>query len=331
MMVRYPWLLLLILLVPVAVWLRYRLQSRPRIRFNQFDRTRGLPPGLAVRTRWMLPVLYAIGLTSLIIAMARPQKGLEESKVHTEGIDIVLLVDVSPSMQAIDFSTTTREINRLDAAKRVIDQFIQQRPDDRISLIAFSELPFTFSPMTLDHGWLIQQLDRLEPGILGDKTAIGTALGSAINRLRTSDAKSRIVILLTDGVNNSGQLSPENAAEAAKALGVKVYTVGAGAEGNVRFPVPSPFGGTRYVTQPSEIDEATLHMIAETTGGLFFRATDMNSLEQVYDQIDKMEKVHIDVEQFMRFEERFPLWVGVALVALILEKLLSVMRWGSLP
>lgn len=328
MTLRYPILLLLLLLVPLAVWLRYRRTGRARLSLN----TSGpLPPGLAVQTRWILPALYALGLVSLVVAMARPQKGLEESKVHTEGIDIVLLVDVSPSMQAVDFSTAGREINRLDAAKAVIERFIENRPDDRIGLIAFSELPFTFGPLTLDHGWLSQQLVRLEPGILGDKTAIGTALGSAINRLRESEAKSRIVILLTDGVNNSGSLSPENAAEAAKALGVKVYTVGAGAEGNVRFPVPSPFGGTRYVTQRSEIDEATLNLIADTTGGMFFRATDLASLQNVYEQIDAMEKVRIDVEQFMRFEEKFPGFVWLGLAALMLEKLLAVVRWGSVP
>jgi Ca-activated chloride channel family protein len=332
MRLAYPLLLLLWLAVPLLVFIRYWPRRRPALTFSDSRLLAGLPTSWAMHARRLLPVLYGIGLALLVLAIARPQKGLQESRVRTEAVDIVLLVDVSTSMRAEDLgSGVNRNMNRLDAAKEVIRTFVEERPEDRIGMVAFAALPYTVSPLTLDHGWLIKRMEDLRTGMLEDGTAIGDALASAINRLRDSEAKSKLVILLTDGVNNMGSLSPDNAAQAAKALDIKVYTVGAGAPGLVRFPVQDPFGGTRYVRQRSEIDEATLKTIADTTGGLYFRATNLRELEKIYQQIDEMEKTEIEVEKFTRYEERFMPVLMAALLLLGLERVLALTRLGRLP
>jgi Ca-activated chloride channel family protein len=251
--------------------------------------------------------------------------------VHTDAVDIVLLIDVSTSMRAEDLATTSQRMNRLDAAKRVIVEFIKNRPNDRIGIVVFSGLPYTIAPLTLDHGWLLQQMERIETGMIEDGTAIGDGLASAINRLRDSKAKSKVLILLTDGINNAGALTPANAALAAKALGIKVYAVGAGTSGIVQFPIQDAFGRTRYVRERSDIDEALLKQIADMTGAMSFRATDFASLKKTYEQIDAMEKTEIEVEQYTRFEERFQPFLILGLICLGLEKLLSLTRLGRLP
>jgi Ca-activated chloride channel homolog len=331
MTLRYPLILLLLLLVPALVYLRHSRRRKIPLRFSDGSAVTQLPVSWAVAIQPVLPALYALGLIALIIAAARPQRGLAESRVRTEAVDIVLLVDVSTSMRAEDFETANSTLNRLDAAKTVIERFIKDRPDDRIGMVAFSAMPYAVSPLTLDHGWLIQQMQRLETGMLEDGTAIGDAIASAVNRLRDSGAKSKVVILLTDGMNNRGALSPENAAQAAKALNIKVYTVGAGSTGMVRMPVTDPFGGRQYVQQPSEIDEQTLTRIADITGAMYFRAADFKGLEDVYRQIDKMEKTEVNIDQYTYFEERFMPWLVMALVLLGLERILSLTRLGRLP
>lgn len=329
---RYPWLLLLVIAVPALLYLRYGWRSaRPALRFPDGEVLARVGPGRAVHARKALPVLYALGLLALVVAMARPQLGLGESRVRTDAVDIILLVDISPSMAAEDFEDGARALNRLDAAKKVIERFVRSRRHDRIGMVAFAALPYSVSPLTLDHGWLITQMERLQSGDLGDGTGIGTAMASAVNRLRDSKAKSKVVILLTDGVNNSGDLSPDNAAQAAKALGIKIYTVGAGSEGIVRMPMRDPFGGTHYMRQRSEIDEATLKRVADTTGAAYFRAADFDSLEKVYRQIDDMEKTEIEVEQYTRYQERFQPFALACLVLLGLEQLLALTRLGRLP
>ena len=328
---RYPLFLLLLLLVPALSFLRYRNRSKPSLQFSDGLLLSRLPASWAISASRFLPALYSFGLVFLILALARPQRGLSESRVHTEAVDIVLLVDVSTSMRAEDFSTTIRRMNRLDAAKQVIEKFIQRRSSDRIGMVAFSAMPYAVSPLTLDHAWLIQQMGRLETGMLEDGTAIGDAIASAINRLRDSKAKSKLVVLLTDGINNTGKLSPLNAAQAAKALDIKIYTVGAGSTGPARIPVFDPFGGRQYVQQSSEIDEQTLQSIADTTGAQYFRATDMSSLQKVYDEIDSMEKTEVDVEQFTRYEEKYAPFLVFSLLLMAIEKLLVLTRLGRLP
>ncbi len=328
MLFRYPWLLLLLMLIPALLYLRYGRRRKAPMRFSDGKTLSRLPMSWAVAAQPVLPILYALGMTLLVVALARPMKGLEESRVRTEAVDIVLLVDVSTSMRAEDLADN---MDRLASAKVVIDKFIKSRPQDRIGMVAFSAMPYTMSPLTLDHAWLLQQLQRLETGMIEDGTAIGDAIASAVNRLRDSIAKSKVIILLTDGMNNRGVLSPANAAQAAKALNIKIYTVGAGSTGLVKIPVLDPFGGRHYIQQPSEIDEVSLKQIADTTGALYFRASDLKRLDEIYQQIDKLEKTEINVDQFTRFDERFMSWLTLGLIWLGLEKLLSLTRLGRLP
>jgi len=323
---RFPWLLLLLALVPLFLWLRYRKGASPSALFSSEQLIKELPLSWAVMAYRLLPWFYGAGIILLIVTIARPQKGLAESRVETEAVDIVLLVDVSTSMRALDFSLSTKRQNRLDVSKDVIKTFIENRTHDRMGIVAFAALPYTIAPLTLDHNWLTLQLARLKTGMLEDGTAIGTAIASAVNRLRDSQAESKIIILLTDGVNNAGNLSPQNAAEAAKALGIKIYTVGAGKEGIVPFPVQDPFGGTRIRQSKSEIDIPTLREIAKTTGAKFFRAENLKALKEVYAEIDEMEKTEIEIEQYTRYEELFQpfLWAGIFF--LLFEKIMSSTR-----
>ncbi len=328
----HPWFLLLLLLVPLVEWLRIRASARLAVPFSDGAVLRALPVSWAVRAHALMPWIRGLGLALLVVALARPQKGLDESVVRTEAVDIVLVVDVSPSMAAEDFSTRGAEpVNRLAAAKRVIEAFVKSRENDRIGMVAFAAMPYTASPLTLDHAWLLARTAGLEIGMVGDGTGIGTALASAINRLRESRAKSRVVILLTDGMNNSGAIAPDDAAQAAKALGIKVYTVGAGARGFARMPVRMPFGGVQYTQQPVELDEALLQRMAKATDASYFRATDLKSLEDVYRQIDELEKTEIEVKQFTRYEERFMNWAAAGLLLLATARALALTRLGRQP
>ena len=227
---RHPLVLLLLLAVPALVWLRYARRRQAPLAFSDGAALLGLPVSPWLALRWAPPALFAVGLVFLIAAAARPQRGMSESRVETEGVDVVLVVDTSTSMRADDFSTATKRMDRLDAAKAVLAQFIQARPDDRLGIVAFAAMPYTIAPLTTDHAWLMLQMDRLQTGMLEDATAIGDAIASGVNRLRDSKAKSKIVILLTDGIHNAGRLTPPDAAQAAAALGIKVYTVGAGSD-----------------------------------------------------------------------------------------------------
>ena len=326
MTLRYPWLLLLLLLVPLLVYLRSSWRRKAALRFSDGQALRKLPVSWAVHLYRVLPFIYGTGLAFFVLALSRPQQGLEESRVKTEVVDIVLLVDVSTSMRAEDLSTPTQRMNRLDASKKVLGRFIEDRPQDRLGLIAFAALPYTLSPLTLDHFWLTERLNQARTGMLEDGTAIGDAIGSAINRLRDSEAASKVVILLTDGVNTAGSLSPENAAQAAKALGIKVYTVGAGSDSGRTGAM-----GFAILRQVAQIDEETLRNIAEITGAEYFRATDFSSLQQVYSQIDEMERTEVEVERYKRYQERFMPFLIAALALLLLEKLASGGRLRRVP
>jgi len=241
-------------------------------------------------------------------------------------VDIVLLVDTSTSMREEDFSTAARRLNRLDAAKSVMEPFIRARPDDRIGIVTFAAMPYTIAPLTTDHAWLLLQMDRLQTGMLEDGTAIGDAIASGVNRLRDSRAKSKVVILLTDGIQNAGRLTPLDAARAAAALDIKVYTVGA-ASGRPRRGM----GLFQFAPLGPEIDEAMLTKIAELTGARYFRATDLASLEDTYRAIDEMEKTEIELDQYTRYEERFAPFLVLGLLCLTLETLLGFSRFGRLP
>jgi Ca-activated chloride channel homolog len=323
---RHPWLLLLLLLVPALVWLRHARRRQAPLTFPDVEALTGLPLSPWLALRWLPPALFAAGLVCIILAAARPQTGLSESRVETEGVDIVLLVDTSTSMREEDFSTATRRMNRLDAAKSVMETFIRARSDDRMGIISFAAMPYTIAPLTTDHAWLLLQMERLQTGMLEDGTAIGDAIASGVNRLRDSKAKSKLVILLTDGIQNAGRLSPLDAARAAAALDIKVYTVGAASERSRRgvgiFNL-GPIG--------PEIDEAMLTQIAEITGARYFRATDLKSLDETYQAIDEMEKTQIELDQYTRYEERFAPFLLLSLACLSLELVLGFSRLGRLP
>ncbi len=312
-----PILLLLLLLVPLLVWLRYFMRRKSAMQFSNGQVLASLPKSWRIWMQPLLPVLYGLGLVCLVVAMARPQRGLDESRVHTEGIDMVLLIDLSESMDTQDFVKLNRRMSRLDATKDVVERFLKKRPNDRIGIVGFASLPYAIAPLTLDHNWLISRLDGLNTGMLdGRRTAIGDGIASAVNRLRESKAKSKVIILLTDGANNFGTLSPENAARAAEALGIKIYTIGVGG------------ARTGFFMQRQEVDEDTLKKVAKASGGKFFRARDLETLKAVYDEIDQLEKTEIDVEQFTSFEEASKGWIIAGIILLGLEQILGLSKIG---
>jgi Ca-activated chloride channel homolog len=308
-----PWALLLLALIPLLV--RARRQAPPALRYPVLDAVRAVGPGRRVRWRWLLPALRVAALALLVVALARPQLGKAATQVFTEGIDIMLAVDISGSMLAEDFQVDGQRGNRLDAVKSVVRRFLEHRPGDRVGLILFAARPYTQSPLTLDHGWLMKNLERAHVGMIEDGTAVGSGLATAVNRLEASDAKSKIVILLTDGQNNAGKVPPLTAAETAKTLGYRVYTIGAGTRGSAPFPQVDAFGRRVYVSMPVDIDEDTLRRVAEVTGGKYFRATDTPSLQQIYDEIDQLEKSPQEGLQYLEYHE---LYVWLALPALLL-------------
>jgi len=316
----HPILLLLLLLVPVLVWLRYVLAHRSSMQFSSGSILLNLEKSWRIRMQPLFPILFAAGLACLLIALARPQRGLADSRIRTEAVDIILLIDLSESMQTMDFEKMNRRMSRLDASKDVIERFLEKRPNDRIGMVAFASLPYAVAPLTLDHGWLVQRMNSLHTGMLdGRSTAIGDGMASAVNRLRDSEAKSKIIILLTDGANNSGTLSPENAASAAEALGIKIYTIGAGG------------ARTGFFMQRQEVDETTLKKIAETTGAKFYRARDLETLEEVYAEIDQLEKTEIEVESYTRYEETAGGWILAGIILLAVEQILGLTKLGRLP
>ncbi len=277
---------------------------------------------------WLLPILAGV---LMIIGLARPQRAHSRTEVTANGIDIVLGLDVSGSMQALDFEIDNRRVNRIEVVKSVVSKFIEERPDDRIGLIAFAGAPYLVSPITLDHDWLQQNLERVSIGAVDDGTAIGSAIAASVNRLRMTPAKSKVVILLTDGMNNTGKISPRSAAEAAKALGVKIYTIGVGARGKAPIPVKDEAGNMHMIMAKVDVDEATLQAVADETGGKFYRATDTDSLGRIYDEINRFEKTAQTVQKFERYEELYPWALIPSLAVLGLAVLLQQTRFRRLP
>ena len=277
---------------------------------------------------WLLPIIAA---ALMVVGLARPQRTHSRTEVTANGIDIVLGLDVSGSMQALDFTVDNYRVNRIAVVKSVVSKFIDERPNDRIGLIAFAAAPYIVSPLTLDHDWLLQNLERINVGIGDDGTAIGSAIAAAVNHLRTTTAKSKVVILLTDGVNNSGKISPLAAAEAARALGVKVYTIGVGVRGKAPIPVRDEAGRVHVIMANVDVDEKTLQAVADETGGQFYRATDTNSLQKIYEQINRYETSAQTIQKFEHVEElyRWPLFPSLGFLGL--GVLLQQTRFRRLP
>ena len=291
----------------------------------------GIRPTLKVRLRHAPFFLRLVVLTLVLFALAGPRSPLEGGRVHVEGVDIVLLVDSSTSMAAEDFTLKGQRANRLEAVKRVVAEFVEKRKDDRLGLIAFAGRPYTVCPLTVDHAWLLTNLERLQFGLMEDGTAIGSAIAAGVNRLRDSKAKSRVLVLLTDGMNNAGSVHPHQAMEIARTLGVRIYTIGAGTRGMAPYPVQDIFGRSGYQNIPTEIDEKILEEIAEGTGGQYFRATDTASLQEIYDKIDLLEKTEYEDVTYREYRELFSVFLIAALGVLLIEVLLARTVFLSVP
>ena len=307
-------------------WLRGRQPGRDRgLLFSHVGSLHGLGGGARIWLRRGVQALRWVTLLLLVLAMLRPQTGRRLTQVQTEGIDIVLVLDTSGSMQALDLDTDepneARRRNRLEVSRDVIKQFVAARPGDQLGLVVFGEQAFTQCPLTLDHGVLRTLLDRVEIGIAGDATAIGSAVGVAVKRLQDSPAQSKVIVLLTDGRSNAGVISPDTAAELAATVGVKIYAIGAGTRGEAPFLVDTPIG-PRLVYENVEIDEMMLQALADTTGGAYFRAEDEEALLQIYGQIDQLEKTEITTDSYTEYDERFRWLVVPAIVLLLAEVLL---------
>jgi Ca-activated chloride channel family protein len=337
-----PEFFFLLLLIPILAWWAGRMGPEAAIRFSSIALVKKISRNRHSRPGKLLFGLRLLALVAIITALARPQIGRMNENIEAEGIDIVVTLDLSGSMSALDLSTQEDIVTRLDAAKRVVENFIGKREFDRIGLVAFAANAYVVSPLTLNHDWLKRNLGRLELGeIDGAGTAIGTALGASINRLRDHDARSRIVILLTDGENNAGAVSPIAAAEVAKTLGVKVYTIATGKKG--RVPIPATDRKGRIVRDSegkpiyrgrsniSNYDEAELTEIAELTGGRFFSATKDGDLERIYDEIDELETTKIELRSYATFTELFVWLASLGLLLLALEQVLRNTRYRRLP
>ena len=327
----HPWFLLALLAVPLLAWLKGRHGGQPAFLYSSVSLVKGISGLTRSSAGAILRQMRWLALTLLIFALARPQLGLGEAKVKAHGIDIIVALDLSGSMRSEDFQLQDRPANRLQVAKEVLKTFVRKRENDRIGLVAFAGRPYIAAPPTLDHDFLLNTIERLRLGDIEDGTAIGSGLSAALNRLRDLEARSRIVILMTDGQNNAGKVPPATAADAAHSLGVKVYTIGVGTRGKAPMPVVDVFGRKGYQQVDVDIDEETLEMIASKTGGAYYRATDTGKLREIYDSIDRLERRDIEVKKFRQYRELFPALVLPAFVLVMLEIILSQTVWRKLP
>jgi Ca-activated chloride channel family protein len=322
----------LLLLLPLLAWLKGKVGFQPAFLYSSVQLVRGITGITRSRAGAILAQMRWLALALFFIALARPQVGEGETKVTASGVDIVVAIDLSGSMSSEDFELQGQRVNRLAIAKDVLQKFVDRRPNDRIGLVAFARDAYIAAPLTLDHDFLLQNLERLEIATPDrDGTAIGSALTAALNRLRELKSKSKMVILMTDGQNNAGNVPPLTAAEAAETLAVKVYTIGVGTRGMAPIPFIDPFGRKRYDLQPVDIDEATLQQISRRTGGKYYRADKSETLRSIYDEIDRLEKTEAIVKKYQRYREMFPFVALPGLVLLLLEIILHHTVWRKLP
>lgn len=317
---------LLLLLWPLIMTLMYFFcfKNKPAsIKFPSLDLVKGLSSSWKVQFKFLPAILRVLAITLFVVALAGPRSVLEETVVTTEGVDIVLAIDASTSMKAEDFTIENQRRNRLFVVKSVIADFIEHRKNDRIGLVAFAGRAYTVAPLTTDHDWLNKNLERIDFGLIEDGTAIGSSIAAAVSRLKETESKSKIIILLTDGANNAGKIDPLTAARTAQALGIKIYAIGAGTKGLAPYPVTDFFGRQRYRQVQIDIDENLLKEIADITGGRYFRATDTSSLRDIYSDIDQLEKTEIEEKGFREYEELYGWFLGLALLFLFVELILD--------
>jgi Ca-activated chloride channel family protein len=321
-----PQFLFLILAIPALVYVYARRRRSGAIRYSDVESIRESDVRRTGRRRHALFPLRLLAIAALIVAFSRPQTGVTSETLNAEGIDIVLAIDVSSSMLAEDL-----EPNRLEAAKAVAAEFVEGRRNDRIGLVVFAGDAFTQVPLTLDYSVVTDLLGQMEVGMIEDGTAVGMGLATAVKRLQASDAESQVVVLLTDGRNNTGEIGPVTAGQMAQALGVRVYTIGAGSQGTARIPIDDRLRGRRYVTAEVDIDEASLQEVAEATGGRYFRATNREGLGQIYEEIDALETTEIEVQNFTSYGELFHFPLAAGLLLLLVEVSLGQTVLRKLP
>jgi Ca-activated chloride channel family protein len=331
MMFRFAYPVLLGLLLLVAGWLLYRLRKKPAGITHSLTSLMAQLAGKGSGIRGKIPLVLRTGcLTLLVLGAARPQFYNVSREIRSPGVDIMLCLDTSGSMQAMDFQLDGKPVSRLTAVKKVVSEFIKKREMDRIGLVVFGEEAFTQSPLTLDKGLLLDLVNRMEIGMAGDRTAIGSAIAIGGKRLKDLKAKSKILILLTDGRHNAGELTPNEAADALQALGIKIYAIGVGGKGPAPFPVKTPFG-TRIVHQKVDLDEDTLKEVAEIGHGRYFRAADTDRLKEIYDVIDQMEKTEVKVKEFFHFKELYAYFLLPALLLLGTEIFIRTTLLRTIP
>ena len=323
----YPWVLYLLVLVPLMLlWYFFKgKRSEPSITFSSLNIIRTQNSTLREKLKHLPIILRALVVALIIIALARPQSFSSGENIYSEGIDIAMVLDISGSMLAEDLKP-----NRLEAAKNVIDKFVEGRTTDRIGLVIFAREAFTQCPLTVDYSVLRNLLLDIKSGMVEDGTAIGNALANGVNRLKDSKAKSRVIILLTDGVNNSGEVDPLSAAQIAQTFGIRIYTIGVGTRGEAPYPVQTPFG-IRYQMVPVEIDEDVLKKIAQSTDGQYFRATNNRTLGEIYDKINQLEKTRVEITSYRNAKELFYPWLGAGILLLFIEAGLARTFLKKLP
>ncbi|MEA1927406.1 MAG: VWA domain-containing protein, partial [Candidatus Auribacterota bacterium] len=327
-----PNLLFLLFLIPLYLFFYWRNQKGTAVRFSSIRGLKKIGPSPGVIFRHSLAVLRSLSILLLVLALARPQKGIRETRITTEGIDIMLTVDVSTSMLAEDFTLGGKRRNRLEVARQVIADFIRERSGDRIGMVVFAGQAYTQCPLTIDYSVLLELLDKVEIEMIKDGTAIGTAISTSLNRLRESEAKSKIIILLTDGDNNAGKIDPQTAARMAEALDIKIYTIGIGSKGPVPYPVRNPWtGNTEYRRVEIPLNETSLKAIAAATGGEFYLASNTGMLEKVFSRIDELEKTTGEEVIYTEYNELFPYFIGLGFLLLLVGVFLANTRYRRLP
>jgi Ca-activated chloride channel homolog len=318
---RDPWFLCFILLLPLVYWWEKR-KSEPSVIYPTLERVRSIRASLKLR---LFPLRLGLRLTVLfllILGVARFQKGRKSIEVITHGVDIILAVDTSGSMKAEDFRLDSKRTKRLDAVKRVVSDFVLRRESDRLGMVVFGSMAFTQCPLTLDHGVFLSFLRNLEIGMAGEQTAIGSAIGTGVNRLKNLNSKSKVMILLTDGANTAGDMDPLQAAEIARAFGIKIYTIGVGSKGEAPFLVQTIFG-PQYQYARSDLNEDVLRKIADLTSGKYYRAQDTEELQRIYTEIDALETSKAKLKEHMEYRELYSLFVIPAFLLLGLERILD--------